>query len=256
MAVDRGSLSARCTSSSRGRCLRWPRESTPSEVVPSRGGGQARRTAPWGASAGSKCPLGSAPSSAPAPPEGAPGGSGQLGTPRKRTAHWAPNHCLRGRRSHCASKHSGASHRGEAPRLTLTADPNPTPTLTLTLTRCQLQGGGSKEGCSFYAVYDGHGGARAASFCTEVSSTKAHSLYIACSCRAPWVRCTLRRAVRISLQRCPYAHTVHGRRLSRERAAAPRLQPSMPPALDASSPRCLQPSTSKVCTRQEPNPGP
>ena len=178
VAVDRGSLSARCTSSSRGRCLRWPRESTPSEVVPSRGGGQARRTAPWGAAAWSRCPLGSAPSSAPAPPEGAPGGSGQLGTPRKRPAHWAPNHCLRGRRSHCASKHSGASHRGEAPRLTLTADPNPTPTLTLTLTRCQLQGGGSKEGCSFYAVYDGHGGARAASFCTEVSSTKAHSLLV------------------------------------------------------------------------------
>ena len=34
------------------------------------------------------------PSSAPAPPQGAPGGSGQLGTPRKRPAHWAPSHCL------------------------------------------------------------------------------------------------------------------------------------------------------------------
>ena len=34
------------------------------------------------------------PSSAPAPPQGAPGGSGQLGPPRKRPAHWAPSHCL------------------------------------------------------------------------------------------------------------------------------------------------------------------
>ena len=34
------------------------------------------------------------PSSAPAPPQGAPGGSGQLGTPRKRPTHWAPSHCL------------------------------------------------------------------------------------------------------------------------------------------------------------------
>ena len=34
------------------------------------------------------------PSSAPVPPQGAPGGSGQLGTPRKRPTHWAPSHCL------------------------------------------------------------------------------------------------------------------------------------------------------------------
>ena len=34
------------------------------------------------------------PSSAPAPPQGAPSGSGQLGTPRRRPSHWAPNHCL------------------------------------------------------------------------------------------------------------------------------------------------------------------
>ena len=34
------------------------------------------------------------PSSAPVPPQGAPGSSGQLGTPRKRPAHWAPSHCL------------------------------------------------------------------------------------------------------------------------------------------------------------------
>ena len=33
-------------------------------------------------------------SSAPAPPQGAPGGSGQLGTPRKRPARWAPSHRL------------------------------------------------------------------------------------------------------------------------------------------------------------------
>ena len=34
------------------------------------------------------------PSSAPAPPQGAPGGPGQLGTPRKRPANWMPSHCL------------------------------------------------------------------------------------------------------------------------------------------------------------------
>ena len=34
------------------------------------------------------------PSSAPAPPQGAPGGSGQLGTPRVRPSHWAPSDCL------------------------------------------------------------------------------------------------------------------------------------------------------------------
>ena len=65
-----------------------------------------------------------------------------------------------------AREHAGAQLHprwgGEA-ILTLTVTPTPT------LTRCQLQGGGSKEGCSFYAVYDGHGGARAATFCTEVS---------------------------------------------------------------------------------------
>ena len=34
------------------------------------------------------------PSSAPVPPRSAPGGSGQLGTPRKCPAHWAPSHSL------------------------------------------------------------------------------------------------------------------------------------------------------------------
>ena len=29
-----------------------------------------------------------------APPQGAPGGSGRLGTPRERLGHWAPRHCL------------------------------------------------------------------------------------------------------------------------------------------------------------------
>ena len=33
-------------------------------------------------------------SSAPAVPQGAPGGSGKLGTRRKRPTHWAPSHCL------------------------------------------------------------------------------------------------------------------------------------------------------------------
>jgi hypothetical protein len=33
-------------------------------------------------------------SSVPAPPQGAPGGSGQLGTPKKRPAHWAPSRRL------------------------------------------------------------------------------------------------------------------------------------------------------------------
>ena len=33
-------------------------------------------------------------SSPPAPPQGAPGGSGRLGTPRKRPSHWAPSHGL------------------------------------------------------------------------------------------------------------------------------------------------------------------
>ena len=41
-----------------------------------------------------KVPLWQGPSSVPAPPKGAPGGSGQLSTPRERRALWAPNHCL------------------------------------------------------------------------------------------------------------------------------------------------------------------
>ena len=34
------------------------------------------------------------PSSAPAPPQGAPGGSGRLGTPREGPTLWAPSHGL------------------------------------------------------------------------------------------------------------------------------------------------------------------
>ena len=41
-----------------------------------------------------KVPPWQRPSSAPAPPQGAPGGSGQLGTPRKRPCYWALRHCL------------------------------------------------------------------------------------------------------------------------------------------------------------------
>ena len=47
-----------------------------------------------GVKAQSKCPLGQRPSSAPAPPQGAPGSSGQLGTRRKRPTHWALSHRL------------------------------------------------------------------------------------------------------------------------------------------------------------------
>ena len=42
----------------------------------------------------SKPPLWQRPSSALVPPPGAPGGSGRLGTARKRPAHWTPSHCL------------------------------------------------------------------------------------------------------------------------------------------------------------------
>ena len=41
-----------------------------------------------------KVQSGQCPSSAPVPPQGTPGGSGQLSTPRERPALWAPSHCL------------------------------------------------------------------------------------------------------------------------------------------------------------------
>ena len=41
-----------------------------------------------------KVPPGQRHSSAPVPLQGAPDGSGQLGTLRKRPALWAPNHCF------------------------------------------------------------------------------------------------------------------------------------------------------------------
>ena len=42
----------------------------------------------------SKCPPWRCPSSAPVPPQGAPGGSEQLGTPSQRSVLWAPSRCL------------------------------------------------------------------------------------------------------------------------------------------------------------------
>ena len=41
-----------------------------------------------------KVPSWQCPRSAPVPPQGAPGGSGRLGTPRVRPSHWAPRHHL------------------------------------------------------------------------------------------------------------------------------------------------------------------
>ena len=41
-----------------------------------------------------KAPSWQRPSPTPVPPQGAPGGSGWLGAPRKRPARWAPSHCL------------------------------------------------------------------------------------------------------------------------------------------------------------------
>ena len=64
---------------------------------------------PLARTAWSKCPPWQCPSSPPVPPQGAPGGSGQLGTPRVRASYWAPSHrlggsselsCLRSRRFH------------------------------------------------------------------------------------------------------------------------------------------------------------
>ena len=54
----------------------------------------------------SKCPPWRCPSSAPVPPQGAPGGPGQLGTPSKRSVLWAPSHCLR-----CSSQPPPESRR-------------------------------------------------------------------------------------------------------------------------------------------------
>ena len=61
-----------------------------------------------GVPAWSKCHPWQCPSSAPAAPEGAPGGSGQLDAPRVRPSHLAPSHrlgirasCLQSRRLHC-----------------------------------------------------------------------------------------------------------------------------------------------------------
>ena len=56
---------------------------------------QAKAEAERG-SLGSKCPPWQRPSSAPVPPQGAPGGSGQLSTSRVRPGHWAFRHRLGG----------------------------------------------------------------------------------------------------------------------------------------------------------------
>ena len=53
-----------------------------------------RQAAQHGLRAALAVPPWQRPSSAPAPPQGAPGGSGQRGTPRERPAHRAPRHCL------------------------------------------------------------------------------------------------------------------------------------------------------------------
>ena len=53
-----------------------------------------RNAAACRATAWSKRPPWQCPSSAPAPPQGAPGGSGWRGTPRAMPSHWAPCHRL------------------------------------------------------------------------------------------------------------------------------------------------------------------
>ena len=89
-----------------------------------------RRSSPWSSMV--KVQSGQCPSSAPVPPQGAPGGSGQLSTPRERPALWAPSHCLRpsgrpatasaARASHLPSRlfpafdHSGGGAAGAARR--------------------------------------------------------------------------------------------------------------------------------------------
>ena len=47
---------------------------------------------PKGLPAWSNCPLRYCPSSAPVPPQGAPGSSGELSTPRVRPSRWVPSH--------------------------------------------------------------------------------------------------------------------------------------------------------------------
>eukprot|EP00964_Phaeocystis_antarctica_P040314 scaffold23052_cov21-Phaeocystis_antarctica.AAC.1 len=50
--------------------------------------------------------LGEGPSSAPAPPQGAPGGSGQRGTLRARPpGHWGPRHCASAARASRLGSH-------------------------------------------------------------------------------------------------------------------------------------------------------
>eukprot|EP00964_Phaeocystis_antarctica_P115863 scaffold79849_cov53-Phaeocystis_antarctica.AAC.1 len=72
-----------------------------------------------------KAPPWQRPSSALAPPHAAPGGSGQLSTPRKRPAHWTPRRCLG-----CSSQPPPLSLNSQPLTITLTL------TLTLTMQAC------------------------------------------------------------------------------------------------------------------------
>ena len=100
------------------------------------GGGYARGRAPRHRSM-VKVPPWQRSSSAPVPPQGAPGGSVQLGTPRKRPAHWAPSHCLGCSREPSPKPPISPPLTVQAPIGTrwggsLTLARTPTPTLTLT----------------------------------------------------------------------------------------------------------------------------
>ena len=70
---------------------------------------------------GQSAPLSSAParpSTPPVPPQRAPGGSGQLGTPRARLAHWARPATASGARVSCLQRRrfTAFGHAGWAPR--------------------------------------------------------------------------------------------------------------------------------------------
>jgi hypothetical protein len=90
------SLASRCSQHAQGQEEEGGRGARCRASAP--GGEPAERGAAvgrvHGASAWSKVQSGQCPSSAVVPPQGAPGGSGRLGTPRERPTLWAPNHCL------------------------------------------------------------------------------------------------------------------------------------------------------------------
>ena len=62
--------------------------------VEGKGKGKGKGIKGKGKAAWSKCSLGSAPSSAPVPPQGTPGGFGRPNTPSKRPVRWVPSRCL------------------------------------------------------------------------------------------------------------------------------------------------------------------